>query len=111
MTLIALHEGDHEAKIRSDQSLDRDVVALACLPRQRPLLLNVGDHREVLDVPQILLEGLGRAERNAGTGWRRGGTTRHGRPNRRGTNCQIFSGGVRKVRSQDGVFHNRVKSL
>ena len=77
--LVLLHVGDHEPEIGSDQALRGLFVAGLCQPRQSLLLRGVGDHRELLDVVEVLVEGPCRD--GAKQGLCLGGTTvSHGDP-------------------------------
>ena len=70
MALVLLHVGDDEPEIRRHQPLGRGLVAGECPPGQTLLFLGIRDHRELLDVEEILIEGAGRGGTDQHTSFR-----------------------------------------
>src|SRR5690606_28549851 len=56
MSLVALHVGQHEAQVGGHESLGGGRVSVECAAGQALLLGGVVDHRELLDVQEILID-------------------------------------------------------
>src|SRR5262249_61667362 len=59
VTLILLHVGDDETEICRHQALSCRRVSRLSPSRQPLLLLRLGDHRELLDIKEGLIESTG----------------------------------------------------
>ena len=82
VSLVFLDVGDHEAKVGGDQPLRRGLIASDRPTREPFLFVRVGDHGELLDVEQVLIEGAGRSGTGKWAGFP-GADMRHRQPRQR----------------------------
>src|SRR5690606_10916638 len=56
VALVSLNECDHESQVCGDEAINRLLVTGTSASSQFSFLLDIGDHRQVADVVEVLLE-------------------------------------------------------
>jgi hypothetical protein len=100
--LVLLHVRDHEAEIGGDQSLRGDLVTRQRPSREALLLLGIGDHRQLLNIEEVLVKRAGWAGPEQGAGFP-STDVGHTDPRRRLRELRRCSWAARKVRKGNGI--------